>query len=440
MVKSDRMLGFFIVLAGIYYAWSSYILPLRLDEAFFYLKSIGSSWQSIAPTGIMEYLIQGINFFGDSSLNLRLLAIIFISFTLLIIYNITYSISDRTGAWFSMMMCFVSIPVSYAYISITPNGLFIFAGALFIYGLFKIITEEKNEIRYYIWVSFALLLLVTTDITGIIFVILPFLYGVLKKELFKNKAYVIMALSGIFWVVLFAVLHYFGLFSIFYKYPVYENDNMIFYYVMLLITYLPLIYILFVYLNTRAVNNKIHFLFVSAVFLGISYLIVSIIFHNDIRNAGAFLPASIILTGYYFESYKYKVLLGIFIIFTVFVSVYTTLAPKSPLTPKNMEYSKIYEFNRFGMQEIIGLGEMLFSYDEGFSSLLSYNILIRPEACTLNDCSGSSGVFVSIKKEDNLTDYFENVKETRISRLISKEDGVLQLYCYSVSGLKTKKK
>ena len=58
MAKTDRLAGFFIILAGLYYAWNAFVLPVRADEAFIFLKSIGYSWQTIAPASLMEYLIK----------------------------------------------------------------------------------------------------------------------------------------------------------------------------------------------------------------------------------------------------------------------------------------------------------------------------------------------------------------------------------------------
>ncbi len=124
------------------------------------------------------------------------------------------------------------------------------------------------------------------------------------------------------------------------------------------------------------------------------------------------------------------------IIVTVVTSAYTSVVSDSKLTPKNMAYTKIYELNRFGMQELVTLGDKLYSSDAGFSSLLAYNILVRPEACTIEYCSGGSGVFVSTHKEDDLSAQFENVKEMKIYRLFSRQNGSIQLYLYSVSGVK----
>ena len=53
MAKTDRLAGFFIILAGLYYAWNAFVLPVRADEAFIFLKSIGYSWQTIAPASLM---------------------------------------------------------------------------------------------------------------------------------------------------------------------------------------------------------------------------------------------------------------------------------------------------------------------------------------------------------------------------------------------------
>ena len=113
MTKTNRMAGFFIILAAIYYCWNAYVLPVRGDEAYLYLKSIGLSWTTLAPTGLFEYILKGMDFFGSSALQLRLPSIIFISFSALIVYELTLKISDTYGAWFSMVLFFVSPSITY---------------------------------------------------------------------------------------------------------------------------------------------------------------------------------------------------------------------------------------------------------------------------------------------------------------------------------------
>ena len=48
------------------------------DEAYLYLKSMGLSWSTLAPTGLIEYILKGMDFFGSSAFQLRLPSIIFI--------------------------------------------------------------------------------------------------------------------------------------------------------------------------------------------------------------------------------------------------------------------------------------------------------------------------------------------------------------------------
>ena len=136
MASTRRIAAFFIVLAAIYYCWNSYVLPVRGDEAYIYLKSIGLSWTTLAHTGLIEYILKGMDYFGSSSLQLRLPSIIFISLSAVIIYQLTLKISDIYGAWFSLVLFFVSPSVTYANMSMTPNALFIFCTSLYIYAFY----------------------------------------------------------------------------------------------------------------------------------------------------------------------------------------------------------------------------------------------------------------------------------------------------------------
>ncbi len=304
MIKKDRTAAFFIALAGIYYGWNAFMMPLKADEAFIYLKSTGHSWTTMADTGLIEYILHVMYFFGDYPLNLRLVSIIFISFTLVMVFNLSYKISSRTGAWFSMMICFVSIPVSYSYISITPNALFVFASVLYIYALYNITVEKSSSIKDYTAGSIALLILVTTNISGILFIIFPFLYIIFQRELLHNKKYMVMSLSGVVWFFAVVVLYCFNLFELFYKYPFYKNIPF-YYYMLILITYLPLLYIIMLSLSAKQKDNKSFFLLSASLFFGIFSLIINLALQCDIRNTGAFLIPSFILCGFYYEKYNY---------------------------------------------------------------------------------------------------------------------------------------
>lgn len=437
MVKSDRMAGFFIVIAGIYYSWNAFVLPVRADEAFIFLKSIGNSWHTIAPAGLMEYIIQLSAYLEHTSLNLRMPSILFVSLSALLIFQFTYGLSGRHGAWFSMIIFFVSPPVTYAYMSATSASLFILFSCVYLYSLYVIVTSENVHIKYYIWASLSHIVLISTDISGIVFIILPFVYLIFQKKFLYNKAYMITAFLGLLYTALFVLLHVFGLFELFYKYPLAITDKKIYIYILLLIVYLPFIYIVLVFIKNKKIDNGVYFLFISAVILFAVSLLFNIFSTYDVRLMGAFLVPAIILSGYYYEQFGYKILLGIFTTVLVLTSVYTNVSKSSELTPKYMENTRLYESIRLSMQDFVTYGESVFTYDAGLSSVLVYNTFPFIEACTVYECLGNSGVFVSQNKEEDLGKYFHNVKEVNIYRGMSMDrKTTVKLYFYRVDGLK----
>ncbi len=437
MVKSDRMAGFFIIIAGIYYSWNAFVLPVRADEAFLFLKSIGSSWSTIGPTGLMEYIIQLSTYLEHSSLNLRMPSILFISISALIVFQFTYGLSGRHGAWFSLIIFFVSPPVTYAYMSATSSSLFILFSCIYIYSLYVITNSENVHIKYYIWASLSHIVLISTHFSGIIFIVLPFIYLIFQRKLIYNKAYMITAFLGIIYTAVFSLLHIFGLYELFYKYPLAITDKKIYIYLLLFIVSLPVIYIILIFIKNKKIDNKVYFLFISALFLYAGSILFNIFSTFDIRIMGAFLIPAVILSGYYYEQFGYKILLGIFTTVLVLTSAYTNISKTSELTPRFMENTRQYESIRHSIQDFASFGESIYTYDAGFSSILVYNTFPFIEACTLYDCIGNSGVFVSQNKEDNLSKYFYNVKEVNIYRGMSVDrKKTFKLYFYRVEGLK----
>lgn len=437
MAYTDRIAGFFIILAGLYYSWNAYVLPVRADEAFIFLKSTGYSWQTLAPASIMEFIIKGFTFLGNTSLNLRMPSIIFVSLCALIIFQHTFFLAGRNGAWFSMILFFVTPSVTYSYISASSPSLFIFAAALYIYSIYMVENKEDAHIKYYIWASIAQFILISTHYTGILFIILPFIYLFFNKALIQNKKYIITAVLGLCWTAVLLLLHFLNLFDFFYKYPIYITEKNIFIYLLLFIVYLPFFYIIFVAVKNKKIDNNIKFLFVSSIFLSVFSILFCINPVHDIRYTAAFIIPAVILAGYYYEICGYKILLGIITTILVLVSAYTNISKNSGLTPKYMENTRLYESIRMSMQDLVSFGDSVYSYHAGLSSILVYNLFSYVEACTLDECRGNAGVFISTKKEEDLDKYFHEVKEVNIYRAMSSEKKeITKLYFYTVNGLK----
>ena len=104
-----------------------------------------------------------------------------------------------------------------------------------------------------------------------------------------------------------------------------------------------------------------------------------------------------------------------------------------------MENTRVYESIRLSLQDLIVSGDCIFTDEPELSSILSYNTILYPEACTVDECVGSYGIYVSKNQEAGLDKYFAEVKESSIYRLRSIRDGDVQLYFYKVSGLKQDK-
>lgn len=440
MSKANRMAVFFIILAAIYYCWNGYVIPVRGDEAYIYLKSVGLSWTTLAPTGLVEYILKGMDFFGSSALQLRLPSIIFISFSALIIYELTLKISDTYGAWFSLILFFVSPSVTYSYMSMTPNALLIFCTALYIYTFYMITSGDKS-VKYYIWLAISIICAVSIHFSGILLLLTHIVYSLIKKDKLSDKNYTFVTVISIVSLIILVLCDYYGVFDLFYKYPVNTENQLIYRVLLFLIIYMPVIFIISVSIRDRKIDNTVLLLFTACIIFAAGGIIFSLISNYDVRNLGALLIPAVVLTGYYYEMYGYKRTSGIILAVLVLVSAYTNINSNSMLTPKYMNNTRVYESIHMSMQDILGSNDdCIFSYEKELSSILSYNTYTYPEACTIEECDSISGVFVSKKQEDNLDKYFSKVSEANIYRFMSVKDGEFKLYFYQVEGLKNHKK
>lgn len=440
MAKTNRMAVFFIILAAIYYCWNSYVIPVRGDEAYLYLKSIGLSWTTLAPTGLAEYILKGMDFFGSSALQLRLPSIIFISFAALIIYELTLKLSDNYGAWFSMILFFVSPSITYSYMSMTPNALLIFCFVLYIYAFYMIAVGDKS-VKYYIWLAVSIIFAISVDFSGILLLLNHIVYSFIKKDILSDKMYLLVTVLSAAALLIFALCHYYGAFDLFYKYPVEPRNQFLYRFMFFIIIYLPVIFIIFAAVKNRKIDDKVLPLFTACAIFAVGGIIFSIVSNYDVRNLGVLFIPAVVLSGYYYEMYGYKITIGVITAVLVLVSAYTNIKSNSPLTPSYMDNTRVYESIRISMQSILGsYGNCIFSYDPELSSILSYNTFTYPEACTIEECDSTSGVFVSKEKEDNLDKYFSEVNEANIYRFMSIKDGEFKLYFYQVNGLKKNQK
>lgn len=278
---------------------------------------------------------------------------------------------------------------------------------------------------------------VSVDFLGILLLINGIIYIFIKKDIMSDKKYISVSAISVLALIMLAAAHIFGIFDLFYKYPVMYDNDFIYKLLLFIVIYLPVFAVLFAVLKNKKTEEKIKPIFVSAVVFAVGGVCCSIINNYDVRYLGALIIPAVIIAGYFYEVYGYKIMLGAVMVILVLTSVYTGINNKSPLTPGYMQNVGIYESIKMSMLDIMaGHNECIFSHDKGLSSILSYNTYNYPEACTVTECMNTSGLFVSKEKEDNLDKYFTKVKDANIYRYMSMKDGEFKLYFYEVEGLK----
>lgn len=437
MQKLEKTAIFFIIGVALFQSWTAYVLPVRGDEAFLVLKGIKNSWTSLPYSGLGESVISIFSYFGENIFTLRVPSILFLSLSLGMIYKMAFNLGGSKTAWFSMISFAVLPSVSFAYTSITPNGLFIFFATSSIYSLYKGISDNSG--KHYTAAMVSALAAFVTHASGIIFVFIPLLYLLFKREFLEDKKYMTNALIGLIIMSLVIVLNVVGYIDILHTYPVRDNDNYLKRLALLSLPFIPSILVVFILILKSGIFGKETVFFNILFFItNISALILISFIEYDIRNLAAFMIPSIILIGYIFaksENFGKYVISGFIILMFVYSAV-TSLYLKCKMVPSYISSTRIYETLKYPIDKVLNVGKAIYSTDPLFSSLIAINVNHRPEACTINSCSATSGVFVSNKRENDLEKYFDYVLESGTYRITSMESGIAQFYFYDVMGLK----
>ncbi len=243
MVLGNRFVAFLIILMAIFYCYNAYISPIRADEAYLYLKGVGASCANFASIGIIEYIIKFIDFIGSSTLQLRMPSILFLSLSALIIYQLFMKISSTKGAMIGLLIFFVSPSVTYSYLSLTPNGIFAFFTALYLYAFYEIAFNNKS-IFYYVLSIISIICAISIDFSGIILLINHIAYYFINKDFFRDRKYNIATIITIISLILLEILNYFNLFDLFYKYPVTYTNPLLYKLILIFIIYLPFLFVI----------------------------------------------------------------------------------------------------------------------------------------------------------------------------------------------------
>ena len=437
MIKLDKTVMFFIIGVALFQSWTAYVLPIRGDEAFLILKSTNNSWGTIPYVGLGESLISIFSYFGENVFTLRIPAIILLSLSLGLIYKMASALGGAKAGWFATITFAVIPSVSFAYTSVTPNGLFIFFAVASIYGWYRGLLEKSG--KHYTAAMISSVAAFLTHASGIFFVFIPFLYLLVRRDLLEDKKFMVNALIGIILMALVIVVNLLGYIDVLHTYPVKDTDPMIKRLLLLSLSFFPsIIVIAHLFIRRNIFLKDTTFFNIMFFMTNIAALILISFMDYDMRNLGAFMVPSAILVGFIFSKSESvtKYLISAIIIGLFIYSAGTALYIKNTYVPSYIHGTRVFETLKYPIDKVLNVGKAVFSRDPLFSSIISIHVNHKPEACTIASCSSTSGVFISNKKEKNLDKYFDNVLESGTYRITSIDSGNAQFYFYDVMGIK----
>lgn len=434
MVKVERLALIFIMGIAVFQMWNAYVFSVRSDEAYLFLKSSGLSWTQLSYAGFGETVLSLVAIFQDKSIVLRLPSIIFVTISAVLIYKTVYSLGGRYSAWLSTAL-FIFIPaVNYSYTSMTPNSLLILFSAVSIYSMQRALND--GEEKYFSTAFIASIAGFLTDFAGIFLIFAPLLYVLMSKENAKNRMFLLWHIISLISVPAVFIADYLGYFSAVNKYPVLLSENMLENYVPYIIALIPFIIVLFgLIFFKNELKEGVEYIKIVYILSFVSLILFVLFFDFDVRDAGALSIPVVILFGLMFSK-ESRLLYGFIIILVLgCISIFSNVNSRTVLTPESMKSTKIYESMR-NIEDLILPNGAVYSDTPLLSSLMVYNALYKPEACTPYSCTRQEGIYVSRKKEENLSNLFYDIKETGTYRMISAKSKPLQFYFYRVSGLK----
>lgn len=174
-----------IFLIGFLLSLYNMLVPIYLDEAYYWVWSITPEWSYYDHPGMVAWIMYPFSLIGTNPYLTRLATVICMSVTLYYLFKLTLYISGKKEAWI-VLFIFAIIPATQmGYVFITPDSpLMMFWTAGMYYTWLAI---DKGELKDYIIAGILTGCMMLSKYTGVLFPISVFIYILIRRrDILKN--------------------------------------------------------------------------------------------------------------------------------------------------------------------------------------------------------------------------------------------------------------
>ncbi len=172
--------GIVIFLIGVLYSLYNFLVPIYVDEAYYWVWSITPEWSYYDHPAMVAWIMWPFSLIGTNTFLTRLPTVICMSVTIYYLFKLTYKMAGEKPAWI-VLLVFSIIPATHmGYVFITPDSpLMMFWTAGMYYTWLAI---DNGKTKYFIIAGILTGCMMLSKYTGLLFPISVFIYILVRRR------------------------------------------------------------------------------------------------------------------------------------------------------------------------------------------------------------------------------------------------------------------
>lgn len=185
LLKPELKAIIIIVIMGIFQAIYNMVLPVYLDEAYYWVWGLMPDWSYYDHPPMVGWIITPFTFMGDGVFFLRLPTVICMSVALYYLFKLALDIAGEKAAW-AVFISFVVTPATQmGYVFITPDSPLIMFWCAAQYYIYKGINSNKTS--HYVISGFLLGFAMLSKYTAVLLPMSVLIFIIIRRrDLLRN--------------------------------------------------------------------------------------------------------------------------------------------------------------------------------------------------------------------------------------------------------------
>lgn len=194
-----------IIFFGILQAGYNALLPIYLDEAYYWVWALRPEFSYYDHPGMVAWLIYPFTFIANNELTIRLSTVFAMSVTAWYLFRISLETFDYKVAYIVLFMFILNPAVHMGYVFITPDSPLMMFWTAGLYYTFLALKYDKT--KYFIISGFLVGAMMLSKYTGILFPVAIFLYILFcRRDVLKDYRLYVSLIIAI--LCLFPILYW----------------------------------------------------------------------------------------------------------------------------------------------------------------------------------------------------------------------------------------